>query len=143
MDSLIGSKGRREVMNSENNLEQLKEKNSFRVPVGYLEGLTDRIMEKLPEKKFVPVEPRKVTIMEYARPWLYLAAIIAGMGLFFKVIAPKENSTASTDSLLVSEQGKPASLSTLSKTGANEDYLEYVEDRCAGYVLSENLGEGE
>jgi len=130
-------------MNSENNLEQLKEKNPFRVPEGYWEGLTDRMMEKLPEKEFVPVEPRKVTIMEYVRPWLYLAAIIAGMGLFFKVIAPKENSTVSTDSLLVSEQGKSASLGALSKTGTNEDYLEYVEDRCAGYVLSGNLGEGE
>ncbi|MDD4592078.1 MAG: hypothetical protein PHG06_16900 [Parabacteroides sp.] len=130
-------------MNSENNLEQLKEKNPFRVPEGYWEGLTDRMMEKLPEKEFVPVEPRKVTIMEYVRPWLYLAAIIAGMGLFFKVIAPKENSTVSTDSLLVSEQRKSASLGALSKTGTNEDYLEYVEDRCAGYVLSGNLGEGE
>lgn len=130
-------------MNSENNLEQLKEKNPFRVPEGYWERLTDRMMEKLPEKEFVPVEPRKVTIMEYVRPWLYLAAIIAGMGLFFKVIAPKENSTVSTDSLLVSEQRKSASLGALSKTGTNEDYLEYVEDRCAGYVLSGNLGEGE
>lgn len=130
-------------MNSENDLEQLKEKKSFRVPEGYWEGLTDRIMEKLPEKEFVPVEPRKITIMEYVRPWLYLAAIIAGMGLFFKVIAPKESNGASTDSLLVNEQSKSTSLSAPSKTGTNEDYLEYVEDRCAGYVLSGNLGEGE
>ena len=130
-------------MNSEKDLEQLKEKNPFRVPEGYWEGLTDHIMEQLPEKEVVPVVTRKVTMMEYVRPWLYLAAVIAGLGLFFKVIAPKENNATPTDSLLVNEQSTPASVSTSTKASTNEDYLEYVEDRYAGYVLSGNLGEGE
>jgi hypothetical protein len=130
-------------MNSEKDLEQLKEKNPFRVPEGYWEGLTDHIMEQLPEKEVVPVVTRKVTMMEYVRPWLYLAAVIAGLGLFFKVIAPKENNATPTDSLLVNEQSTPASVSTSAKASTNEDYLEYVEDRYAGYVLSGNLGEGE
>lgn len=107
-------------MNSEKDLEQLKEKNPFRVPEGYWEGLTDHIMEQLPEKEVVPVVTRKVTMMEYVRPWLYLAAVIAGLGLFFKVIAPKENNATPTDSLLVNEQSTPASVSTSAKASTKD-----------------------
>jgi hypothetical protein len=130
-------------MNSENDLDKLKAKNPFRVPEGYWKGLTDHIMEQLPEKKIEPEVEPKVTIMEYIRPWLYLAALIGGLGLFFKLVAPKENNTTPTDSLLVHEQNVSTSVSASSKASTNEDYLEYVEDRYAGYVLSGNLGEGE
>ena len=68
----------------ENNLDRLKGTNPFTVPEGYMEGLTERIMSQLPEK---PEErAKRISLMDRVRPWLYMAAVFAGLGLFFKAI---------------------------------------------------------
>lgn len=85
----------------ENNLDRLKGTNPFTVPEGYMEGLTERIMSQLPEK---PEErAKRISLMDRVRPWLYMAAVFAGLGLFFKAIVGINGSDGSTasDSLLV------------------------------------------
>ena len=59
------------------NIEDEKKKNSFRVPEGYMEGLTDQIMAGLPERP-QQKENQAVSMAEKMRPWLYLAAILYG-----------------------------------------------------------------
>ena len=66
----------------QNNLDRLKGKNPFTVPEGYMEGLTANIMSQLPERELKRGE--KVSLMDRVRPWLYMAAVFAGLGLFFK-----------------------------------------------------------
>ena len=59
--------------------EKLGQNNPFRVPEGYFDQLTERVMAQLPERR---PKSRLVTL----RPWLYAAAcvaVVAVMGLTF------------------------------------------------------------
>ena len=124
----------------QNNLDRLKGKNPFTVPEGYMEGLTERIMSQLPEK---PEErAKRISLMDRVRPWLYMAAVFAGLGLFFKVLVGPEDKAAKTDSLLVKTEVSPASVSAL-QAAEDEEYLEYLEEQYAGYILAEEIGETE
>ncbi|MCD8165017.1 MAG: hypothetical protein LUE93_02095, partial [Bacteroides sp.] len=59
--------------------------NPFKVPENYFHNLTEEVMAKLPEKKSVPVEEFvKVTLWTRVRPWIYMAAVFAGMLLGFR-----------------------------------------------------------
>lgn len=110
-----------------------------------MEGLTNRIMEGLPESPVVETE--SVSLVERIRPWLYLAAVFAGMGLFFKAIIGTEgvHEESTSDSLLVRSELPSASLEAIDSEAAQEeaDYLEYIEDRYADYMLRESLTESE
>ena len=126
----------------ENNLDRLKGTNPFTVPEGYMEGLTERIMSQLPEKQ--EERAKRISLMDRVRPWLYMAAVFAGLGLFFKAIVGINGSDGSTasDSLLVRTEVSPASVSAL-QAAEDEEYLEYLEEQYAGYILAEEIGETE
>ena len=134
-----------EMNKKENTLDRLKGKQPFRVPDGYMEGLTNRIMESLPEPPVMEAE--SVSLVERIRPWLYLAAVFAGMGLFFKAIMGVDSAREDTlsDTLLVRSEVPSASLEAIESEAAQEeaDYLEYIEERYANYLLRESLAESE
>lgn len=134
-----------EMNKKENTLDRLKGKQPFRVPDGYMEGLTNRIMESLPEPPVMEAE--SVSLVERIRPWLYLAAVFAGMGLFFKAIIGVDSAHEDTlsDTLLVRSEVPSASLEAIESEAAQEeaDYLEYIEERYANYLLRESLAESE
>ena len=134
-----------EMNKKENTLDRLKGKQPFRVPDGYMEGLTNRIMESLPEPPVMEAE--SVSLVERIRPWLYLAAVFAGMGLFFKAIIGVHSAREDTlsDTLLVRSEVPSASLEAIESEAAQEeaDYLEYIEERYANYLLRESLAESE
>lgn len=106
-----------------------------------MEGLTANIMSQLPERE-PEKEAKKVSLMDRVRPWLYMAAVFAGLGLFFKVLVGPEDKAAKTDSLLVKTEVSPASVSAL-QAAEDEEYLEYLEEQYAGYILAEEIGETE
>ena len=134
-----------EMNKKENTLDRLKGKQPFRVPDGYMEGLTNRIMESLPEPPVMEAE--SVSLVERIRPWLYLAAVFAGMGLFFKAIIGVDSAREDTlsDTLLVRSEVPSASLEAIEAEATQEeaDYLEYIEERYANYLLRESLAESE
>ena len=134
-----------EMNKKENTLDSLKGKQPFRVPDGYMEGLTNRIMESLPEPPVMEAE--SVSLVERIRPWLYLTAVFAGMGLFFKAIIGVDSAREDTlsDTLLVRSEVPSASLEAIESEAAQEeaDYLEYIEERYANYLLRESLAESE
>ena len=134
-----------EMNKKENTLDRLKGKQPFRVPDGYMEGLTNRIMESLPEPPVMEAE--SVSLVERIRPWLYLAAVFAGMGLFFKAIIGVDSAREDTlsDTLLVRSEVPSASLEAIESEAAQEeaDYLEDIEERYANYLLRESLAESE
>lgn len=121
----------------QNNLDRLKGKNPFTVPKGYMEGLTANIMSQLPERE-PEKEVKKVSLMDRVRPWLYMAAVFAGLGLFFKVLVGPEDQVAKTDSLLVKTEVSPKVVSAL-QAAEDEEYLEYLEEQYAGYILAEEM----
>lgn len=126
----------------ENNLNRFKGKNPFSVPEGYMEGLTADIISRLPEKP--REEAKKISMMDRIRPWLYMAAVFAGLGLFFKAVIfidePAANKNA--DTLLV-KSGISAKDVTIRQAAEDAEYLEYLENQYAGYILAEEMGDFE
>lgn len=123
------------------NLDRLKGKNPFSVPEGYMEGLTDHIMSRIPEQA-PRKEAKQISLLDRIRPWLYMAAIFAGLGLFFKVIVGPEHKNERSSSLLVKTEGPSGTLTAI-QTADDEEYLEFLEDRYASYILAEEMGETE
>lgn len=122
-----------------NDLNYLKEQNPFKLPEGYLDGLTDRIMQQLPDVVNEEPEVVTVTLFDRVRPLLYLAAVFAGLICFFKVIAPDQEAEESRF-LLVKAQ---SDAQTLQRQIADEDeeYLEYMEEKYLQEMVSENVEE--
>lgn len=121
----------------QNNLDRFKGKNPFTVPDGYMEDLTANIMSQLPEKP--QVEAKKISMMDRMRPWLYMAAVFAGLGLFFKAIVGIDGEQSKTDTLLVESNDASATISAIQEA-ENEEYLEYLEAQYTDYLLAEELG---
>lgn len=127
------------------NLNNIPKENPFRVPEDYMEGLTARIMKQIP-KEVPQVEHPDVSLMDKIRPILYLAAMFAGLGLFFKAIAYFDNSpnneTIASDSLLVNTELPDDTLFALQEEyNEDEEYLAYIENQYTNALMQEELEE--
>ncbi len=127
----------------DNNLKNKLKENPFSVPEGYLEGLTDRIMKQIPEETIVP-EAEKVSLLDRLRPFLYMAAMFAGLGLFFKTIARLDSSHTDgrdTTSLLVKSviPADTKRIATDSSYEEDEEYLHYLENQYTSVLMQETL----
>lgn len=70
-----------------NILEQIGGKSGYKVPDGYFEQFASRMKEQLPERD-IP-EPEIVSTWKRLSPYLYLAAMFAGVWLMVQVfVAP-------------------------------------------------------
>ncbi len=132
------------MKNEEKKLDQLKGKNPFTVPEGYMENLTTQIMSQLPEKEIQPKEATKINMMTRMRPWLYMAAVFVGLLLFFKgIVGITGKEDTSNDSLLV-HTDIPQDAQQLmygdELYDEDEEYLEYLENTYTNYILAEELG---
>jgi hypothetical protein len=72
-------------------LEETGNKNPFKVPERYFEGLTGQIMSQLPER--IQAEPKKVSLWQRVQPWVYMAAMFTGIALMLNlfVSSPKQS----------------------------------------------------
>ena len=66
-------------------LKQVGRDTGMRVPDGYFEGFTSRMVSQL--DNFEVVEPEKPTVWQRVRPWLYMAAMFAGIALMVRLFA--------------------------------------------------------
>ena len=126
------------------NLNNIPKENPFRVPEGYMEGLTARIMKQIPKEE-PQIEHPDVSLMDKIRPILYLAAMFAGLGLFFKAIVYFDNNpnneAIASDTLLVSTELPEETQFTLQETyDEDEEYLAYIENQYANALMQEELG---
>ena len=133
---------KRDMKDMNSNLDKFKGDNPFKTPQGYMDGLNDLIMSQLPVKE--SKKAIQITFAQRVRPWLYLAAVFAGLGLFFKaVIGPdfigKQNTS---DSLYVQSSVSEGTMSALS-SAEDKEYQEYIENKYANYVLEGELGYSE
>ena len=127
----------------DNKLENMRKENPFRVPDGYFEGFTARMMEQIPDDE-PQFEDNKVTMWDRVRPIFYLAAMFAGLGLFFKAIVFFDNSdklSNQADSLLVSTQNSTymADESEYDFENEENEYLQYLEDQYTEALILNEL----
>lgn len=78
----------------DNILRRAGKDNPFRVPDGYFEGLTQQIMDRLPEREPSQTGLRKVRTWDKVKPWIYMAAMFIGAALIIRVAT---QNTATTD----------------------------------------------
>jgi hypothetical protein len=104
-----------------NRLEEIGNKNSFKVPEGYFDGLTDKIMSQLPEKV---QEQKVVSLWERVQPFLYLAAMFAGIWLMLN--------------LFVNSPQKMGGLN-LTSSADIEEFYQYYEDQLVNNMYSESF----
>ncbi len=73
----------------------------FRVPDGYFESLTQRVMERLPEAEAETAQASaeiitlaEPTLWQRVRPWLYLAAMFVGAAFIIRLASPSAEEQA-------------------------------------------------
>ena len=121
----------------ENN-DKLRKENPFTVPEGYFDNLTEQILSKIPEKSDevkLPKVGTQVSWMERIRPWLYMAAVFAGLGFFFKGIMKV---TSEKESVITAETQDSTS-DPLSNDSESEAYFTYFENKYYEDLLAERL----
>jgi hypothetical protein len=109
----------------QNKLDELKGKNPFKLPEGYLEGLTEQIMSRLPDQ--IPETPKVISLYDRIRPLLYLAGVFVGLLLLFRVfIQPDslEKETFGNDPLYVQATVSGEMLHAV--TEEDQEYLDYL-----------------
>jgi hypothetical protein len=97
-----------------NILEEIGNKNPFKVPEGYFEGLSDRIMSQLPER--VNESPQKPSLWVRVQPWLYMAAMFCGIALMINLVNRSPRQQAIQELNLVS-------------SADIEDFYQYYEEQ--------------
>ena len=123
------------------NLDNLRGKQPFSVPKGYMDGLTDRIMNQIPEKRPQAEEPLVISWADRVRPWLYLAAVFAGLGIFFKTIVGIMPQTENAEDSLLVQSERPLVSPDEIQDEQEEDleYLEYIEMKYSADLLANEL----
>ena len=123
------------------NLDNLRGKQPFSVPKGYMDGLTDRIMNQIPERRPQAEEPLVISWADRVRPWLYLAAVFAGLGIFFKTIVGVMPQTENKEDSLLVQSERPLVSPDEIQDEQEEDleYLEYIEMKYSDDLIANEL----
>ena len=126
--NMTGLKGKDIMEKDKDILKQVGRDTGMRVPDGYFESFTSRMVSQL--DNFEVVEPEKPTVWQRVRPWLYMAAMFAGIALMVRLFVPEKRSSS-----VVAE-------TEVSITNENvEDYLFY--SNVDEYSVYEYLALGE
>ena len=64
-------------------LDEIGRKHGMKVPEGYFADFTEKMVERLPERE-IPL-PEQPTLWLRIRPWVYMAAMFAGVWLMMKM----------------------------------------------------------
>ena len=79
------------------NLPITDPQSGFRLPDGYFDTLTQRVMDCLPSDEAslsAAPQPEEITLWQRVRPWIYLAALFAGAAFIIRVASPSPQEKA-------------------------------------------------
>lgn len=112
----------------------------FRVPDGYFEGLTNRILSALPDDPPADTpQPPTVSLMEKVKPLIYLAAAFLGMVLLFKGLSALRPADRTTEPPLYVQHATTPSAAADDEA----DFLDYLEAQYADLFFSDDINEWE
>ncbi|MCE2616694.1 MAG: hypothetical protein ACTTKN_03105 [Phocaeicola sp.] len=122
-------------------LKKVGTKNPFKVPDNYFENFNKNIMEKLPEKNVTP--EKEITLWDKVKPWIYMAAMFAGIMLMFKMF----NSISEKAQVANNKETAPIEAvdSNNTITDISDQYIETMTDyaRMDDYTLYQYLTEAD
>ena len=124
-------------------LSKLGKEPGFKTPENYFSDFQNNIAEKLPNLS-VSEEKVKPNLWVRFRPYVYMAAMFAGLGLFFKTIARFDASHTDgrdTTSLLVKSINPTDSKKIIMESTYDEDeeFLHYLENQYTDVLMQETL----
>jgi len=108
-----------------------KTKNPFKVPENYFAQFNQEIMVRLPEKEIV--KPKPVPIWDKVKPWVYMAAMFAGLYVTIHFLANNngDGNMATRETVmqqtLTESPGKGNYWSTVQVT--EEEFYQYLEEQ--------------
>ena len=111
----------------------------FRVPDGYFESLTNRILSSLPAPPADASQPPTVSLMEKVKPLIYLAAAFLGMVLLFKGLSALRPADRTTEQPLYVQHATTPSAAADDEA----DFLDYLEAQYADLFFSDDINEWE
>ena len=104
-----------------NLLEDIDKVNPFKTPEGYFENFADGIMSQLPD--VVQTNSTNINLWHRVRPWVYMAAMFAGIALMIRVFI---GTPAETGIKHYAAEGL-----NLTSTSDIDDYYHYYDDGLA------------
>ena len=108
-------------------LKRVGKENPFRVPDGYFEHLTSKVMDSLPEKEVPVLLQREPTRWERIKPWLYMAAMFAGAALILRIATSGEKEMPGGTPLAADDsETEEQYISTVLDNSMLDDYSLYV-----------------
>jgi hypothetical protein len=114
--------------NNISKLDELMSRKPFRVPDGYFENFTEKIMSQLPEKQ-AHSKDKKVRLFERVRPWLVAAVFTGLVTILFVYTKKTDNTYADADKDMIV---KNISSQTIAKPDeesyADTDFFEYLAE---------------
>jgi hypothetical protein len=106
-----------------NSFESIGKENPFKVPPGYFENLTGRIMDQLPKEE--ESEPKVISLWSRIKPWAYAAAVVACLALATNLLIGTLHSSKPTLNLTSSSE--------------IEEFYQYYDEQIANRVYHETL----
>lgn len=112
------------------------------VPAGYFDDFAKRIMAQLPETAVPAAQPKR-TVWQKIRPYVYMAAMFAGvylmMNIFTLTAGLRGNDGGSDSSMLLAELTSPASAGYVDEYIAMNDTYFYDDLYESGCEIPENI----
>ncbi len=113
-----------------------KTKNPFKVPENYFAQFNQEIMVRLPEKEIV--KPKPVPMWDKVKPWVYMAAMFAGLYVTIHFLANHNGDANMASRETVTEQ-------TLTGSSGTENYwstVQITEEEFYQYLEEQIIDEG-
>ncbi|MDR0795914.1 MAG: hypothetical protein LBE79_07700 [Tannerella sp.] len=121
----------------QNILDELKGKNPFKTPSGYIEDLTIQIMSRIPDLTYK--ETKVISLRDRIRPWMYVAAVFAGLLICFRVfLFPAQQTGQAVDSNLLLQTLVSDEL-MFPISDDDLDFLDYLENQYVNIELAEEI----
>ncbi len=126
------------------NLPITDPQSGFRLPDGYFDALTQRVMDRLPSdeaslsaalqsgssspKEATPaaLQPEEITLWQRVRPWIYLAALFAGAAFIIRVASSSPQEKADRLAREESEAEEMEYINNALDGAMMDDYSLYV-----------------
>jgi hypothetical protein len=118
---------------NDNKLEIIAKNDPFKVPEGYFEDFIVNMMSKLPDR---PTENSKtISLWEKIKPWVYMAAMFAGIALMLNIFVKKPDNRQDTLSVYASEGLNLNSFNDI------EDFYRYYEDELTKIIYDDTMAD--
>lgn len=121
-----------DLIMKKNVLDNIGRKSGMSVPDGYFDSFPEKIMKRLPETEPFSEEP--VTVWDRVKPWMYMAAMFAGIALMFKVFTWNSDNAGNSGNMASAEE-------SLYELSSDEAEALFFYDNVNDYSLYEYISE--